>query len=101
MVQQYDYILDSRAFQEYCSNRGVLHVAGEPESTRWRFMADYTRAKPAFLSDPYFQRSQEVDGKRYCYSEQEMEIHWTIVALGRARLQDCWELFAKANQPTL
>lgn len=95
MVSEYDYDLSDKTFQTYCSARGILHVAGEPGSRRWKYLTDYRKTKSAYLSDPYFQLSEEVDGKRHRYTDEEMETGWKIMLLGRAKLQDCRELYSR------
>lgn len=95
MVDEYDYDLSNKTFQGYCSARGILHVTGEPGSRRWEYMADYAKTKRDYLADPWFQFAQEFDGKRYRYTNEEMETCWKIVRLGRAKLQDCWELYSQ------
>jgi len=100
MVYEYDYDLSIKRFQEYCHNRGILHVAGEPGSTRWEYMADFRKTKRDFLADPYFQTSEDVSGKKHRYTDEEMQTHWKIVSLGRATLQDCWELYSREPQST-
>jgi len=95
MVNQYDYDLSDERFQAYCSERGILHVAGDPGSRRWKYLADFRRTKSAYLADPYFQFAQEVDGKQYRYTDAEMETGWKIMLLGRAMIQDCWELYSR------
>lgn len=97
MVDEYDYDLFDKTFQGYCSARGVLHVTGELGSRKWDYMADYTKTKSDFLVEPFFQFAQEVDGKRYRYTSDEMETGWKIVRLGRAKLQDCWELYLRES----
>lgn len=97
MVSEYDYDLSDKTFQAYCSDRGILHVAGEPGSRRWKYLADYRKTKSVYLADPYFQLSEEVDGKRHHYTNDEMETGWKIILLGRAKLQDCWELYSRKS----
>lgn len=97
MVDEYDYDLSDKTFQGYCSARGILHVTGEPGSRKWKYMADYTQTKHDYLADPCFQFAQEFDGKRYRYTDGEMETGWKIILLGRAKLQDCWELFSRSQ----
>ena len=60
-------------------------------------MADYTKTKIDYLADPWFHFAQEFDGKRYRYTNEEMETGWKIVLLGRAKLQDCWELYSRES----
>jgi hypothetical protein len=98
MVSEYDYDLSDKTFQAYCSARGILHVAGEPGSRRWTYLADYWKTQNSYLADSYFQLSEEVDGKRHRYTDEEMEIGWSILLLGRAALQDCWELYSRESQ---
>mgnify|MGYP001576582002 CR=1 FL=1 len=100
MVREYDYDLSEKAFQAYCSARGILHVAGEPASKRWKYVADFRKTKSTYLTDLYFQFSEEVNGKRHRYTEKEMEAGWKIMLLGRAKIQDCWELFSREAQMT-
>lgn len=95
-VTDCDYDLADSNFQEYCRERGLLHVAGEPDSKRWLYFRDCTKTKNEFLRDPYFRRAQPHEGKRYAYTPQEMETAWRIVCIGRAALQDCWELHRQA-----
>ena len=95
LVTEYDYDLSDRDFQEYCQARGILHVAGEPGSRRREFFSDHGKLKSEYLKDPYFQFAQEFNGKRYQYTDREMVIGWEIISLGRAALQDCWELYTK------
>ncbi len=93
-VDEYDYDLSDPGFQKYCSDRGVLHVAGEPGSKRWKFFVSHAKPKRQYLEDQYFQFSEEVDGKKHRYTRKEMEVGWKIIRLGRAKLQDCWELYS-------
>ena len=93
MVDEYDYDLSDKTFQDYCSARGIALVTGKPGSRRWEYMADYTKTKHDYLTDPSFQFALEFNGKRYRYTNKEMETCWKIVLLGRAKLQDCWELY--------
>ena len=100
MVSAYDYDLSDKTFQAYCSARGILHVAGEPGSRRWKYVADFRKTKSAYLADPHFQFSEEVGGKQHRYTDEEMETGWKIMSLGRAMIQDCWELFSREAQLT-
>jgi hypothetical protein len=93
MVQDYDYDLSDINFLEYCKTRGVLHIAGEKNSKRWKVFESYKFPKDKYLGDSYFQYAEEIDGKSYKYSEEEMEIGWRIIQIGRSRLQDCWEIY--------
>ena len=95
LVSEYDYDLTDTHFQRYCEARGVLYVAGEPGSRRWEFFRHYTKSKTEYLKDPYFQFAQEHNGKRYRYTDDEMETGWRIVVIGRGKLQDCWELYTR------
>jgi hypothetical protein len=94
MVDEYDYDLANKDFQEYCLNRGILGFAGDIGSKRWSFFLDFCKSKAEYLNDPYFQFAQEMNGKRHKYTDNEMEGGWKIIKLGRAKLQDCWELYA-------
>ncbi len=92
-VSEYDFDLSDSRFQAYCSARGTLHVAGEPGSTRWQWHADCSLSKDEYLANRYFQFAQEFAGTRQRYTPEDMEVQWKIILLGRATLQDCWELF--------
>jgi hypothetical protein len=100
MVRDYDYDLSDKKFQDYCATRGILHVAGEPGSRRWKYMADFRKTKSTYLSDSYFRFAVEIDGKRHRFTDDEMETDWKIISLGRAKLQDCWELYSRELQTT-
>jgi len=93
LVGEYDYDLSDGDFQKYCEARGILHVAGELGSRRWEFFSDHRKLRSEYLKDPYSQFAQEFNGKQYQYTDREMEIGWEIILLGRATLQDCWELY--------
>ena len=54
LVSEFDYDLDDERFQEYCDRRGVLHVAGELGSRRWKYFARHGWAKERYLGDPFF-----------------------------------------------
>lgn len=104
LVDEYDYKLSDAGFVQYCASRGVLHVAGEAGSVRWRFFRDHRKNQKQFMAEPFFRFAEEHGGKRYQYTAEEMETHWKIILLGRAVLQDAWELYAKerdTRQPKL
>ena len=95
MVSKYDYELSDKTFQNYCSARGILHVAGEPEvdgGNIWQIIGKQKCQYPTLL-----QLSEEVDGKRHSYTDEEMETGWKIMLLGRAKFQDCRELYSRIN----
>jgi hypothetical protein len=98
LVLDYSFHLDDVDFERYCAQRGVLHVAGEKPSAHWSLMKDHSRTKTDFLSDPHFQHAQGYGGEQYQFSPAEMEIQWNIVLLGKATLQDCWELYTNSRQ---
>lgn len=92
VVTAFDYKLDAPGFEEYCRSRGVAHVIGLDR--RRALMADHQRTENAFMSDAYFRSAEPDEGRKgYRFSDAEMETQWRIVMLGRAALQDCWELF--------
>jgi len=93
VVREHDYRLDDEGFQAYCRSRGTLHAAGVEGSRRREFMAEHSKTKDEYAADTYFQFAEECDGTRYKYTTREMEIGWGIIELGRAVLQDCWELY--------
>jgi hypothetical protein len=95
MVNQYDYDLADKDFQKYCENRGILFIAGDFGSKRWHIFMHWNKSKDDYLADPYFQYAEEVNGKKYKYNNHEMDVQWRIIKLGRAKLQDCWELYSK------
>lgn len=97
MVQEYSYDLSNQAFRQYCDDRGILNVAGKPTSEWWKFADDYSKNKRDFLAAPSFHFAQEVNGSRYRYTAGELETAWLIMVLGRAKLQDCWELFSRKH----
>jgi hypothetical protein len=96
MIDEYDYDLTDIAFLDYCRSRGVLHLAGAPSSRRWDYFADYSKSKNDYLADENFWFAQEFKGKRHRYTEKELNSSWEIVVLGRAKLQDCWELYCNS-----
>jgi len=95
LVCEFDYDLLNNAFKEYCHDRGILHVVGETGSKREKYFLDHNKSKSEYLKDPYFRFAQELDGKKYQYTVEEMETGWKTIQLGRAKLQDCWELYSK------
>jgi len=95
LVSEYDYRLSDKRFKAYCAKRGVFHVAGKPRTRRWLFMSDYRKTKAEYQADPFFADAERRGQKRYKYTPLEMEIGWQIIVLGRAALQDCWELFRR------
>lgn len=97
MVYEYDYDLADSGFQDYCSMRGVLYVAGERGTRRWDFFLDHTKQKADYLDDPYFRFAEEVGGDEHRFSDEDMDTGWKIIQLGRAKLQDCWELYTNKD----
>jgi hypothetical protein len=97
-ITEFDYDLSNKAFRSYLTHRGLIHVTGEPGSKRETYLSDYRLTKGSYLSDAYFQFAKEVDGKRYRFTDREMEIGWEIILLSRARIQDCWEVWIASKQ---
>lgn len=94
-VSEYDFILSDELFQEYCRERGVLHAAGTPGSRRWHYFVDHSKTMSEYISDPYFQFADAGDGEPYKYTDKELRDGWKVIHLGRALLQDCWELYTQ------
>ena len=90
--------MEDEGFQRYCTARGVFHVAGERGSRRWLYMGDTRRGRDEFLADPEFLHAQEHRGERYRYTA-EMDAGWRVLQLGRAALEDAWELYRGAEPP--
>lgn len=99
LATEYDYELQEEAFRQYCVARGRLHVAGEPGSRRWDYFVEHTRTKDEYLADPYFHFAATSHGEPYRFTDGELEIGWRIIRLGRATLQDCWELYRRGRRP--
>jgi hypothetical protein len=95
LVNEFDYDLEDEGFQAYCEERGVLHVAGEAGSRRWKCFSRHNWTKEKYLADPFFQSAESVGGSSHEYTPEEMETGWKIIMLGRAKLQDCWELYSR------
>jgi len=93
-VDEFDYDLEHEGFQAFCESRARLSFAGVKGSTCWQFFSDFRRGKEEYLAEPEFQFAQEWEGKRHQYSAEEMEAGWKVITLGRARLQDCWEVYS-------
>jgi hypothetical protein len=98
LVREYDYDLSDPQFQDYCSSRGTLQLCGIRGSTRWKYFADDSLSKDDYLANPYFQFAQEFEGTRHKYTPEEMEFQWKVILLGRAKLQDCWELYKRKDR---
>ncbi len=97
LVSEYDYDLHDSRFQEYCASRGVLHVAGKHGSGYWEYFSDFTKSDTEFFSDESRRFAQEVGGKRHRYSDDDLKSLWRIVIIGRAKLQDCWEIYGSSR----
>lgn len=95
LVRDYDYDLADEPFRAYCASRGVLHFTGDVGGRRWAFFLHHRKTRDEYLQDPCFQSAQEWQEQRYRYTAEEMETGWRAVALGRAMLQDCWELHVR------
>ena len=93
LVYEYDYDLSDSNFRRYCERRGVLYVAGVPDSRYWDYFFDHSKSSQDFISDERLRFAEEVDGKRHRFSDSEIHGLWKIVLLGRAKLQDCWEMY--------
>ena len=86
-VTEFDYRLGDPAFQQYCRERGVFHVVPEEGSWRHRFFA-----KPLLGRDDFVNQCL-MEGKAPYATQPDIETGWRIIQLGRAALQDAWELF--------
>ena len=96
MVTDFDYDLSDPEFQIYCKNRiGLNHAL--PQSRRWDFFEKHQLTKNDYLEDPYFHYAEEYNGKRYKYTEDELHSNWRVIMLGRATIQDCWEIYKGGN----
>ena len=92
-VVEYDFDLEDAGFQAYAQARGVLHVAGVQNSIRWDFTKSFELGLADFLENTYFHYAKEHNGARYKYTEAEMHLHYEIMCIARAKLQDAWELY--------
>lgn len=101
MVTKFDYDLNDVRFQEYCQRRAALQIAGHPGTRRWMYFADCRLAKADYLADPYWQEAEESHGKRHRFSPDEMDSGWTVIQVGRAAFQDCWELYQIQEKSTM
>ncbi len=93
MVSEYDYDLSNQEFKDFCNDRGVLNVAGTPDSEYWGFMSNYNKSKNDFLSNAILNRPSVSYGNQHQYSARELDVFWRIILIGRAKLQDCWEIY--------
>lgn len=98
MVTEFDYDLTAPEFCDYCLRRGTLSVAGLQGSPRWQLFVDHRIGFEEFLANPEFQFAAEHLGARHRYTAAEMTSNWSAVCLGRATLQDSWELFRASSQ---
>lgn len=94
LVKEYDYNLADESFQQYCASRGVLHVAGKVGSRTWLFFSEYRKTQEEFMADSTLDSAEDQGGKGNKYTAKGMESQWQIILLGRATLQDAWELYA-------
>ena len=86
-VTEFDYRVGDPAFQKYCRERGVFHVVPEEGSWRHRFFAKHSLGRGDFVTLCLMEEEA-------AYATQpDIETGWRIVQLGRAALQDAWELF--------
>ncbi len=94
-ITEFDFDLTDPGFQAYARSRGVLHGCGIPGSHRWRFTADHAATRDDFMADPCFRSPDPgpITSAVYLYPPEEMETHWRIMRLAKAKLQDCWELY--------
>ena len=91
---EYSYDLSNEDFQRECKRRGVLYVAGEPESRRWYVHAHYDYTKEEHNADKYF-RYSAIGHK---YTKKQLALQWEIILIGRAKLQDCWNKWMEEEE---
>ncbi len=96
MVSQYDYDLEDRGFQDYCIGRGVFHVTGSEGSKRREYMQNYDKPYSDFVNESLFwpdkpRAHSTIEVREY------MDTQWKIICIGRGKLQDCWQLYRKAQ----
>lgn len=95
-VSEYDYDLLNPEFQDYCRMRGILHMAGPPESTRWGFCVNHGRG-PAEYFKEIGRTPPQPTSPDSATPPPEVDTAWRIVRIARGKLQDCWELFTAAG----
>ncbi len=97
MVTEFDYDLSNIEFQKYCIDRGRLNFAKQG-SRRWEFYEKHYLTEEEYLNDGYFHYAEEYNGKKYKYTDEELRTGWRLIMLGRATIQDCWEIFQGTNK---
>jgi len=91
-VSEFDYDLSDESFQEYCRIRGVLHIAGNPNSRRWYYVKNHDIEENDFRKDRIIQYEKSIDGEEVERSKDAVDFDWKIISIGRAKIQDCWEI---------
>lgn len=99
-VSEFDFDLRDESFRRYCAARGVLHVAGFENSTRWTYFRDHSLTEIDFLRREAILNSSEPGKSEYRFSRDELLAQWRGIRMGRAILQDCWELFQAERNAT-
>lgn len=96
-VSAHCYDLDDLKFREYARIRGVMHVAGLEGSRQWDFFRDTHLPFEDYERDPDLRLAIEWEGARRRFTDADMRTLWKTVLIGRAALQDCWELFVSVE----
>lgn len=97
LVNEFDFDLADPEFQAFCDKRAVLHVAGDLGGKYWSYFADLSKRRSDFINDKEFQTAVRLNGNAYRYTPDEMDALWNVVHLGRAQLQDLWEVFVSVR----
>lgn len=98
MVREFDYHLEDERFQAYCRARGVIHVAGAKGSRLWQYMLEHWRTREEYSRELQCGPEDLEDGKRRQFTKVDLESYWAVLQLGRAKLQDCWELYRSLDR---
>ncbi len=88
-ITEYSYDISNTHFVEYADVRGCMNWAFKDGSTLRKYIAKHYLTHSEFISDTTLRLE---NGKQV--PQNDKESLWQCIHLGRAHLQDCWEVFS-------
>ena len=104
LVTEYDYDLSDEQFEEYARRRGCMNGAFREGSRHRMYVREHWLSEADFLADEdpdvtHPEPSVYNDFSPPRYTEAERRGTWQVIALARAALQDCWEVYESLDAP--
>ena len=87
-INEYSYVMSDIDFVDYAHARGCMNGAFKKGSSLRSYIEDHHLSYKKFLSETFYLENGNV------MPQCDKESLWHCVCLGRASLEDCWEVYS-------